>query len=297
MRDQFRFIGFITLFICCILTSACKFPDNLPDYQNLLSYRMDKLAFGKTTEAEFEKLSDGKPAEKVGKDIQIFLSSPASKDFYEQVRVGFRNDKLDWIEFTLNKDIEMSKIVQIYNNPRAINSAYSKVLDYYDYGYFNISTDKKRTLAKHITFFDIPQSIKKEPQINLGNKIPAWQNLKKNGFLNLHPGITIETDFNRDYPYLSQFKKDNSDTDSTYRITQGLAGTNYKKADLVFNNGLLSWINIVPQNLSLNDFIKTYGSAYKLEKFNAKFDIYDFAEFVLIVNRAQKKVVNIGIMK
>ena len=183
----------------------------------------------------------------------------------------------------------------MYNKPKDINTTYSKQLDYYDYDFFNISADKKHKYAKCINIFGIPNPVQEYPA-TIGD-IPDLKNLK-NDFLGLKPGLTLETEFNDKYTFLAPRRENKFDTTSTYILVDelGPAKTYYKKVTLVFNNGLLGWINITPQNLPASKALGLYGRMYKLETLNSRYDLYDYSNFVLIVDRAGKKVINIGII-
>ncbi|MFH0702717.1 MAG: hypothetical protein V2B14_04165 [bacterium] len=291
---------FGALLILVIFNSACKFPDNTVDWQSINTYQPNKIQFGKTTVDEFKKLCPNSTIEKAGNDIEIFNTEPENKnkDDYKKIRVGFKNKKLDWLEFTLNKDkkIEMAKFVRLYDSPRDINTRYSDVLDYYDYVFFNISTDKDHSYAKSITVFEIPKISSEESTI--GDQIPDWQNLNTASFLNLKPGYTLETEFNKMYPDLKAYNTDKFDTTSIYTLDKelGRAKLYYKKIILTFNNGLLSWISLVPQNLSLENALKIYGANYTVESIDSKYDFYDFSNFIFVVDKVQQKIINIGII-
>ena len=287
----------IFLFAVMLLNSACTFSDNILDYQDIFGFRLKALGFGKTTIEEFSQLTKSHPQKKV-KDYEIFITTAPKEAIYNRVRVGFKNNKLDWIEYTLTQEINMTKFIELYGKPKDINTSYSQTLDYYDYGFFNISTDKKHKWAKNITLFSLPiPNITLENTLNLGNKIPAWQYLNKVNFLNLKPGYTLETDFNGQYPDLKPYQSEDT-LKSTYTLERelGKAKSQYKNVILIFNNGLLNWISLTPQDLPLDKAIKVYGADYKVEKLNTKYDFYDFSTFSLVVDKKQKKVVNIGII-
>lgn len=291
-----NFIFLTAIFLTVILNSACKYPDNLPNWQDLASFKLKKLQFNKTSLNDFKILTSENPSQKVGSNIDIFNTIPAEKNIYNKIRVGFKDKKLDWIEYSLNQNIEMSKFVEIYGKPREVNSKYSKLYDYYDYGFFNVATDKEHTNAKFLTLFEIyqPFVIKSKPE----SIVKEGQDISFRNFLDLKPGITLEDDFNKAYPALKPHKSDKFDTQSTYFLDEelGRAKAICKKAVIVFNNGLLSWINLVPQSLSIDDAIKKYGTAYKMEQMDYRYVLYDFSTFVLVVNKTTKKVVNVGII-
>ncbi|MDD3012905.1 MAG: hypothetical protein PHC34_04310 [Candidatus Gastranaerophilales bacterium] len=288
----------LTLLFISIISSACKFPDNILDWQNIKDYKPDIIQFGVTTTDDFKGLVKSKPEQKIG-NVSIFITQPSDTNIYKKIRVGFKNDKLDWIEFTLNNNLKMSKFTDLYGKPSHINTTYNNFLDYYDYGLFNISTDKQHTYAKNITIFEMPKaSQNQEKIIDFSNLIPDWKNLTTANFLGLKPGYSIESNFNSSYPELIPVKSNKKSFSSIYIIDKELGKTKsqYKKAELTFNNGLLSWISLIPQNLYLDQVIKAWGSQYTLETIDIKYDLYDFLNVVVVVDKSNKKVVKIGIV-
>ncbi|EKE04218.1 MAG: hypothetical protein ACD_20C00096G0001 [uncultured bacterium] len=291
--QKFQILG---LLIVVILLSACKFPDSNMDWQDIKGYKLDKLKFGTTTVSDFVKLAPDAKAQKLDLGIIIFNTEPANKDVYKRIRVGFRNDKLDWLEFTFNEQVKMSEMLDLYGKPRNINEKYSKIVDYYDYDFFNITTDKSHNLAKSINIFEIRKHTNTE--IALINGIPDLSSLMKVKFLDLEPGISLEADFKNNFPDVEAYRKDESSSVAIYTLDSelGKAKKHYKKALIVFDNGLLSWINIIPQDLSKEKALNLYGSKYKIEPVNAQYDFYDYKDFVLVVDKKQNKVKNIGII-
>jgi len=282
----------IALLFSSILVSACKFPDNIPDWQNIKDYKPDIIKFGETTADDFADLVQSKPDQKIG-DVVIFSTCPPETSIYKKIRVGFKNNKLDWIEFTLSDNFEISKFTNILGEPPHINNTYSDSLDYYDYNFFNISTDKQHTFAKNITIFEKPEKI-----IDLGKFIPDWKNLNNSNFLGLKPGYSLEADFNTAFPELISAKSTNKGNASVYILDKqlGKAKLQYKRIELVYRNSLLSWISFIPQDLQLNQLVKAWGSQYTVESVNTKYDMYDFSNVIAVVNKVSKKVVKIGVI-
>lgn len=297
--SRFKIFSFIlALLITNILVCACKFPDNVLDWQNIKEYKTELIKLGETTTSDFINLVKSKPDQKIG-DVSIFNTHPSDNSTYKKIRVGFKKDKLDWIEFTLNKDVEMSKFTDIYGKPQHINKAYSDVLDYYDYSFFNISTDKQHTYAQNITIFEKPKFMQnQEKVVDLGNLIPEWKNLNTVNFLGLKPGYSIEANFNSSYPEILINNSGKGGTSSVYILDKelGKAKSQYKKVELVYNNGLLSWISLIPKGVSLNQIIKVWGSKYTLEPINTIYDLYDFSSVMAVVDKRNKMVVKLGIV-
>ena len=127
MKNYYQKFQILGLLIAVILLSACKFPDSNMDWQDIKGYKLDKLKFGTTTVSDFVKLASDAKAQKLDLGIVIFNTEPANKDVYKRIRVGFRNDKLDWLEFTFNEQVKMSEMLDLYGKPRNINEKYSQI--------------------------------------------------------------------------------------------------------------------------------------------------------------------------
>ena len=125
----------IFLILIIILSSACVFPDNMPELQNLKKYSPQKIEYGQTTLKEFKKLFskiNDSDLEVYTGGITIMKLKPSVKDVYSSIRVGFKNNKLDWIEFNLAHNIKISRFVSIYGNSTDINATDNQDLDYYN---------------------------------------------------------------------------------------------------------------------------------------------------------------------
>jgi len=283
-----------------VLNSASVFPDKLPDLKKLKFYSPEKIEYGKTTLVEFKKI-----IYKISEsDIEIYTDGvtiiklkPAINDFYSLIRVGFKNDKTDWLEFNLAHNIEISKLVILYGNPTDIDTKNNRDLDYYNYDFFNIAVDKNKKFAKSITYFSkspvpTPAKILKKVDIPVSRSKKFFKK-----FPNIEPGITTENNFSKEYPNLIPYTDDRSETTSIYVLTDelGEAGYYYDKAILKFENGLLTWVNLIPKNLPLNDCLKIIKTKYKKENVNSSYELYDFSNFILVVDKKSKLVKSIGL--
>ena len=273
-----------------ILGCSCVFPDNILNYNDIYHYKLEKFKFGKTTLSDFASLA-GNPPQKTIKGYKILSIPTANNNKIKKIRIGFKNNKLDWIEFNFKDYFSIVKIVELYGKPLNINTSYNNYLDYFDYGFFNVSTDKNHKLAKSITLFSLPAS-NTASRKNIFNNIISWKLLKNSDFLNLKPGYTLESDFITKYPDLKPNRLNNM---TMYNLNKELQFSQYSKAVLCFDSGLLSWISLTPKNLTLSDTLKVYGTGYKIEKINTIYDYYDFPRFSLVIDKKQKKVLNIGI--
>ena len=282
-------------YLCLILVFSCsyKFPDKTPNWKELNSFTLEKLEFQATSVDEAKNLIQGAKVHKLETDIQIINTTPENQEVFREVNLGFRQGTLDWLEFVLNKKIEMSKITDIYGIPGVIDTQYSDLMDYYNYEFFNISTDKNHKMAQSITVFNIPQPEEEtitppEPLKNIGF-------FKK--FPDLKPGAVTEENFIKDYPDLLPYMEDDFDVNSCYTMVEELEEVKglYKKAILKFENGLLSWVNLVPANPDLNTILKKINEPYKIEELNEVYAFYTFRNFILVVNKETNKVNNIGL--
>lgn len=293
MRKLRAFYLMICLLFLNLLTVACKFPDNTLDLKDIKNYKLEKIKFGQTTIDEFASLVGIKPDYTI-ENVDIYNTVPFDNIVFKKIRVGFKNKKLDWIEFYLNGDIKLSKITDIYGKPDNINRSYSKLFDYYDYKFFNISTDKQHKYARTITIFDLPES-NAESIIDLSPFIPKWQDIKKRSIMGLKPGYSLESDFNDLHPELSAI---NNNDFSVYVLDRelGKAKSQYESIEIVFINGLLNWIYIVPARMNLIQAIGVWGKEYKIETINKKYDLYDFDGIIAVVDKVNNKVAKIGVI-
>lgn len=283
------------LFLLIFLVSGYKYPESLPVWQDIFSYRLKNLEIGKTTLSQFRRLTNFETFEKVQNVTTVSLE-PKAKDTYKAVRVGFRNNRLDWIEFVLNKEMKISDFIDVYGQPRDINTIHSDKLNYYDYGFFSVSVEKTNTYAKHLTIFEISEP--KEELVHIIENIPELKYLKSLRLLGLKPGYTLEEEFKEKYPFLTADKIDATGLKSVYVIDKSLGERKkeYKSIEVCFNNGLLNWINITPQNLSLADFIKIFGTNFKYEQLNKENSFYTSKNLVMTLNTKTNKVKTLGII-
>ncbi len=287
-----KFLSVIYFSLVMVFCCSYAFPDKLPDWQDINSYLPDELGFQKSTVDDFLELCPGVEVYNIDKEIKIISTNPKKTDVFREVNVGFRNGTLDWMEFMLNKEIEMSEIITLYGFPRFIDSEYSDELDYYNYDIFNIAANKDHTFAKSITIFDISSSAYEKELAE------AKKNLFFEVFPGIRPGMTTEDEFLEDYPDLLPYMEEEFDTNTSYTLVDELNGAkyHYKKAVFKFENGLLSWINLIPVNSDLNNMLSKVKASPEIEKLDENYDFYTFDNFVLVVSRKYKKVNSIGIV-
>lgn len=300
MKRIDKIILILFILIILLLNSGCVFEDALPELKKLKFYSPEYVEFQKTSADAFKKsLSDLKPSDiEVYSDGNLIIKlKPPVSDVYSSVRVGFKNNLLDWIEFNLANNINISKFVGVYGNPTDINTNASNDLDYYNYEFFNISADKNTKLAKGVTYFskspyEDSEALSKNIEIPISRKKKFYEQ-----FINIEPGITTESEFTKDYPNLIPYEENNSVTNSIYVLTDELGDSRYyyDRAILKFESGLLTWINLIPKNLPVSDCLKSINTAYKKENVDALYELYDFSNFILIVDKKSKMVKSIGV--
>lgn len=285
-------IAYLLIFL--VFSCAYKFPDKTPEWESINSYIPEKLEFQKTSLDEAKVLMPGVTVNNLDANIDLIRTTPENGELFSEINVGFRNKTLDWIEFVLNQKIEMKKIVDSYGLPGTINTDYSKVMDYYNYENFNVSTDKSHQTARSITVFNVSQ--KQEKKVKTDNLEKTVCLFDK--FPNLKPGITTEAGFKNDYPDLLPYMEDDFDVNSCYTLIEELDESQkaYKKAFVKFENGLLSWIGLIPVDNDLQKMLNKINETYKIEKINEDYDFYTFRNFILVVNRQTKKINQIGLI-
>ncbi|HSA07252.1 MAG TPA: hypothetical protein P5556_08735 [Candidatus Gastranaerophilales bacterium] len=285
----------IYLVIILIFTCAYTFPDKLPDCKNINLYLPQKLKFQKTSVKEFNALAPKSKTYDAGKGIKIIKTTPVKTDVFKEINVGFSNNVLDWIEFVFSKKIKMNEFTAEYGYPEFINAEHSDKLDYFDYDVFNISTDKKHEFANSITIFEIKASAQKNTKIEAIK--PSGTKTFFEIFPDLKPGIMTENEFETKFPGLLPYMEEESDINYYYTLIEELNAVKhlYKKAELHFENGILSWINLTPVNADLKFITDKVKTPYKIEQLNNKYVFYTFDNFTLIVDKKQKKVSSIGV--
>jgi len=272
---------------------GCKFPEALPDWQNIQNYRFKQLVFGKTSIKDFQQVCSGLQGKADNGDVYILACKPEQNNLYSNIRVGFLNEKLDWVEFTLKNNPEINEIVYLYGPPESINTTYSNTYDYYDYKFFNVSTDKEHKKAYHISIFGFPDNSVLATDID--QAIPGLYGYKT--LKVLKPGITIEKEFNNEFPGLVPYKKNKFDTDSVYTISEFTKNKDlYSKVVLNFKNGILSSIYLTPKKLTFDKVKSIYGNDYRVEQIDGNLVLYDYTTFLVIAGKQDNRVKSIAII-
>jgi hypothetical protein len=281
----------------------------LPDWQNINNYRFPKLLFSKTTQKEFSKIyPDINLYEDPDQSIRIYTYKTPADRRYNSVKFGFEDEKLSWIDYLPKVDININQIIDVFGTPLAVNSKASKYLDYYDYGTFLVSADKE-TREVYTFTQNGAENIASNDAKKIGLKLPGLKELETGKIDKLVPGLTTQKAFLSYYPstketrLASQFYPDVSQFDSSddylpviYYVNQGLQDTNYKNIEIVFKKDILSWVNFVPQKLSVQDALNLYGKDYKLDKTNPNVTFYYYKNLILTASTKTNMVLNIGVL-
>ena len=280
----------LTVVFCC----SCKFNEKLPDWQNLKNYKPDDLKFGETKMLDFKNKYPDITGKSENDGLYIFSENLADNKLYSRIRIGFNHDSLDWIEFSLNNNVEVSKFESIYGTPKTVNTSYSTDYDYLNYDFFSVTTDKDHKIAYTINIFDLPNILQSIHPINA--KMPNYNEF--NSIQDLKPGILTEAEFHEKYTGLTPYKKDKFDTNSVYTLTDELNGGKklYKKVIFNFNNGLLSSIYLTPENLAFDEIAQYYGTPLKIEPLAIPYQLYEYENFLIVVSENDKTVRNIAII-
>lgn len=291
-----NFLSKIYLVLVLIFCCSYIFPDKTPDWKSVNTYLPRKLEFHKSAVEDFLEVCPGAEVYNLDDEIKIISTTPEKTVVFQEVNAGFRNNTLDWLEFVLNKEIEMSEIITVYGFPRFIDSEYSDELDYYNYDTFNVSTNKDHTLAKSITVFNVAETAYKHAK-NI-NTTDSEKSKFFEVFAGLRPGFTTEEEFLKKYPDLLPYMEEDFDVNTSYTLIDELGGAKYfyKRAVLRFENGLLSWINLIPVNPELQTFLNNIKEKPKVENLDEDYDFYTFNNFILVVSKKYKKVNSIGIV-
>lgn len=243
---------FLTLILFFgILLPAQASLDGGFDYMNIPSEHLEKINFRKDTiEDILSKFPEFKKS--TLDDGQIILLSHPSHSPYSEIRIGFTDKKLEWIEFILKEQGDINNFIVRYGTPDDVNVNYHPTYDYYDYSFFNVSADKKGEKLYSITLFDNPKTPEELKELNA--QLPAWDKLSDHNIF--IPGNYLEATFGDEF--VSLYPKFNEDGTKTYILNKNVT-TKYQKAEIIFKDGLLKKLVLYPHNLSLAQIKSVYG--------------------------------------
>lgn len=267
----------IFLFIIYMLISPLAWAglDSHFDYMNIPTENFDNIYFKKSTMADVKakypkfvpvKLEDG----------SSILDYKPKSGIYSEIRIGFNANTLEWIEFVLKEKQSIDKILSRYGTAAEVNYDYNDIYNYYNYEYFNFSVDKQQQYFYSISVFANPKL--PDELANFDNELPDLNNL--NQIKNFIPKSYPEEAFG-DY-YESIYPKFNQDGSKTYTINNNII-QKYKKAELIFNDGLLKFLVLYPQNINFTQIKSIYGNCARITSQQNQI-VYDYGHFTVITN-------------
>ncbi|MEW5821873.1 MAG: hypothetical protein AB1782_16890 [Cyanobacteriota bacterium] len=277
---------------------------NLPAWKNIENYKIADVIFNKTTQEQFNiKYPFIKDFEDLDQGIRVYTYKPSKNTDFSSVKFGFEDNILTWVDIIPGLNIAITEVIEEFGTPLGINTKASKYLDYYDYGDLTISLSKDKgniytfTLSKPLKRVDNNADM-------LKIKIPALKELVLGKMDKFIPGQTKLSAVKNLYPAFKQlnsgmkvFNENNeNDTSAIFRINAGLTGSEFKRIELIFNNDVLNWIDLVPKKLTITTALTIFGKKYQIDNSNSNIDFYNFKNIVLTVSKRDKIVLNIGLL-
>ncbi len=245
------------------------------DYMNIPTESFDNIYFKKSTlENVREKYPKFTPVKL--DDGSTILSYKPKYGNYSEIRIGFNQNLLEWIEFILKEKQSIDKILSRYGTATEVNYEYNNTYNYYNYEYFNFSVDKQQQYFYSVSIFENPKL--PDELTNFDQELPDINSL--NQIKNFIPKSYPEEAFG-DY-YESVYPKFNPDGSKTYTINGNII-KKYQKAELIFNDGLLKFLVLYPQNLNFNQIKSIYGNCSKITSQKDQI-VYDYGNFAVITN-------------
>lgn len=287
--------SFVLLFalIISLLNSAYSFPEKLPTPLDIDTYTFEKIKFGQTSVNEFAYLAPNYAMPKVEGKYTIYKEIDLD-NVYKSLRAGFKEGFLDWIELEFAVPQSMAKFKQNYGEPDSLNQEHSDKFNYHDYKYFNVVTDKNNVIVFGVTLYgesDFNKSI-----ADVVAKIPDLTGL--NAIKEFIPGKLMETDFLSSYPNFPSVIDTNNPEVKTYSVPEKYLKHNnlYSSVELIFSNGLLSFVNLKPRKLGIFDIQKIYGETKETPSKKENIFYKEYFNFVITFDKATNNVLNIGII-
>lgn len=289
-----RFLKFFPIYILvCMFLCGYKFPEKLPMPSDIDIFTFEKIKFGQTSINEFAYIVPNYDKPEIEGVYTIYKEIDLDKT-YKSLRLGFKDQFLDWIELEFAVPLSMNKFKQLYGVPKNINDKYSKKFNYQDYGYFNLVTDKNNVSVFGITLYD--ESDFKQSIANVAEKLPDYKSFN---FINeFIPGQLIESDFNQRFSDFSAEATTINSIKKTYTVPAKYLkrNPNYAKADLIFTNGILSFVNLIPKKLNINEVKNIYGEPMKKQNFSSVLICADYFNFSVVYNKETNNVISVGIV-
>lgn len=245
------------------------------DYMNIPTESFNNIYFKKSTPADIKaKYPKFVPVKM--EDGNTILDYKPKTGIYSEIRIGFNENALEWIEFILKEKQSIDQIISRYGTATEVNYDYNDLYNYYNYGFFNFSVDKQQQYFYSISIFENPKL--PDELTNFDQELPDLSTLNK--IKNFVPRSYPEEAFG-DY-YESIYPKFNQDGTKTYTI-KGNVTQKYQKAELIFNDGLLKFLVLYPQNVNFAQIKNIYGNAIKITPQKNQI-VYDYGNFSIITN-------------
>ncbi len=278
------FISFLLIAVS-VLNTSCALCEGDFDWKNIYSFNFENIKFGETSYREIARKCPDFKLQKVSDIYILEVDNPQKK--FAAIRIGFDSKKtVEWIEFILKGKQPLDNFLSIYDTPHEVDSTYDKNFDYYDYKDFKLCTDKTAQNVYSITFYnvpEIPESVK-----NIGKIFPPINALNSSN--QLQPGKTVENEFTNAFPNI--IAEEITQTKRSYSIGAPLIHS-YKKAELVFDDGILSFINLVPQKMTIDTIKKIYGNSEKIGK-EKGLTFYEYSNFIVTTDK-KNNIISIGV--
>lgn len=286
---------FPALLICLLISfvfSGYKFPEKLPNPLDIDTFTFEKVKFGQTSVNEFSYLAPNYDEPEVAGKYTIYSELDLDKN-YKSLRAGFKDNFLDWVELEFAVPQSVGKFKQNYGNPKVVNKEHSSKFNYHDYGFFNVITDKNNVSAFGVTLYAESDF---NPYIaQIVEKLPDYKDFN---FINEYvPGQLMENDFVDKYKNLV-FKSNQQNAEKIFSIPNKYFKYNekYEKADFVFSNGILAFVNLTPKNLSVVEVKKIYGDGQISSSAKENIEFLEYPNFIITYNKATNKVLKVGIV-
>jgi len=279
--------------VATILNCAYNFPEKLPAPLDIDTYTFEKVKFGQTSVNEFAYLAPNYAMPKVEGKYTIYTENNLD-NVYKSLRAGFKEGFLDWVELEFAVPQSMSKFKQMYGEPDSLNSEHSDKFNYHEYKYFNVITDKNNVIVFGVTLYDESDFNK-----SIADVVAKMPNLTElNSIKEFIPGKLMETDFLSNYPKFPAVIDKNNPEVKTYIVPEKYLKHHnlYSSVELIFSNGLLSFVNLKPRKLGIFDIQKIYGETKENPSKKENIFYKEYFNFVVTFDKATNNVLNIGII-
>ena len=268
----------------------------IPKWTKLHSFQPPRLIFDRTTPADlkvaYRVIKNYTDLDEVTRIYSYRFNKPGD---YLSIRFAFENNVLKWIEYIPSTRINIAEFKQVFGNPLNINREDSKYLDYYNYNNFSVYVSKENG-----TIFNFTQRKPVKTLYNdLGNlslTVPSLSELIDGKVFGVVPSHTTEKIFNAKYKNIAQTGTMRPvQSTSYYAINKGLEKTPYTLIEFVFKNGVLTWVDFEPRNLTYQSALQVFGKPVNREEYDNDVDFLNYHNLVLTLEKKTNKISNIGL--